>query len=81
METGLVDPKLSVGMYCAPAGLDVTAAESTTLPSKPPEGVTVIVDVFPVVAPRVTDTAAAVILKSEAGAMVTVTVPVPEALP
>ena len=51
MLTGVVDPKLKVGGYWAPAGLDVRAAIKATLPVKPPAGVTVMVDVFPVVAP------------------------------
>ena len=54
--TGLVEPKLSVGGYCAPLGLEVTAAVSATLPVKPPAGVIVIVDVLPVVAPGATVT-------------------------
>jgi hypothetical protein len=54
--TGLVEPKVKVGGYCAPAGLDVRAAVITTLPVKPPAGVTVIVTVFPVDAPRATVT-------------------------
>src|SRR5208282_1665837 len=54
---GLVEPKLSVGRFWAPAGLDVMAAVSATLPVKPPLGVTVIVEVLPVVAPGLTDTA------------------------
>jgi hypothetical protein len=49
--TGVVAPKLKVGGYTAPAGEEVMAAESTTLPVKPLAGVTVIVEVFPVVAP------------------------------
>jgi hypothetical protein len=57
MLTGMVEPKLRVGGYCAPVGLDVRAAVSATLPVKPPEGVTVIVEVFPVVEPGETVTA------------------------
>jgi hypothetical protein len=56
MFTGVVEPKLKVGGYWAPAGLDVMAAVSTTLPVKPPLGVTVIVEVFSVVAPGTTVT-------------------------
>jgi hypothetical protein len=37
-------PKLNVGKFVAPAGLDVIAAVSATLPVNPPDGVTVIVD-------------------------------------
>jgi len=51
MLTGVVEPKLRVGGYWAPAGLEVTAAVRATLPVKPPAGVTVIVYVFPLVAP------------------------------
>ena len=45
MRTGLVEPKLKVGRYCATAGLDVRTTASVTLPVKPPLGITVIVDV------------------------------------
>ena len=51
MLTGLVEPKLSVGMSIAPVGLEVTAAVSTTLPVNPPLGVTVMVEVLPVATP------------------------------
>ena len=51
MFTGEVLPKLTVGRYCAPCGLDVTAAVSATDPVNPPPGVTVMVEVLPVVAP------------------------------
>ena len=57
MATGLVEPKLRVGRSCAPAGLEVTAAVSATLPVNPPAGLTVIVEVFPEVAPAFTVTA------------------------
>ena len=57
MVTGLVEPKPRVGRYCAPVGLEVIAAVKTTLPVKPPDGVTVIVEVFPVIAPWATVTA------------------------
>jgi hypothetical protein len=63
MTTGLVEPQPIVGIYCAPFGLAVMAVVSETLPVKPPTGVTVIVDVFPVVAPRVTVTAVPAIVK------------------
>ena len=56
MLTGVVDPKLKVGGYWAPTGPDVIVAVSATLLVKPPLGVTVIVEVFPVVAPGVTVT-------------------------
>ena len=51
MLTGVVEPKLTVGGSCAPAGLDVIVAVSATLPVNPPLGVTVIVDWLPVFAP------------------------------
>ena len=57
MFTGVVEPKLSVGRYCAPAGLVARTAVSATLPVKPPEGVSVRFEVFPVVAPGATETA------------------------
>jgi hypothetical protein len=77
MLTGLVEPKLRVGGSCAPLGPEVTAAVSATLPVKPPDGVTVMMDVFPVVAPAVTVTAVPVIVKP--GGAVTVTEACPEA--
>jgi hypothetical protein len=51
MTTGAVEPKLNVGGYWALARLEVNAAVNATLPVNPPAGVTVIVEVFPVVAP------------------------------
>jgi hypothetical protein len=57
IATGVVEPKLTVGGYCAPVGLEVIAAVSATLPVNPPVGVRVIVEVFPVVAPGATVTA------------------------
>jgi hypothetical protein len=78
--TGLVEPKLSAGRSWAPLGLDVTVAPSATLPVKPPAGVTVMVDVFPVVAPFAIVTAAPLIVKLEPTAVVTVTAAVPVAL-
>jgi hypothetical protein len=71
MLTELVEPKLRVGRYCAPEGVEPMAAVSTTFPVKPPTGVTVIVDVFPVVAPGETFTARPVIEKEELTAVVT----------
>lgn len=73
MLTGVVEPKLSMGGYWAPAGLEVTEAVNTTLPVKPPAGVTVIVDVFPLVAPAATLTAVPLSVKLDAVALVTVT--------
>ena len=57
IETGVVAPKLRVGALTAPAGEVVTAAVRATLPVNPPLGVTVRVEVFPVVAPAATVTA------------------------
>jgi hypothetical protein len=48
---GLVELKLKVGGVVTPLGLLVRAAVRVTLPVKPPVGVTVIVEVLPVVAP------------------------------
>ncbi len=71
--TGLVDPKLKVGGATAPAGPDVTAAVSPTLPVNPPTGDTETVEVFPAVAPGATETAVPVKVKAGFAAMVTVT--------
>ena len=73
IPTGLVEPKLKVGEYCAPAGLDERDAVRATLPVKPPAGVTVMVDVFPVVAPGATETDEVVRAKLDAVTVVTVT--------
>lgn len=54
MVTGLVKPKLSVGGSTEPDGPVVIAAVNVTLPVKPLTGVTVIVDVLPVIEPGVT---------------------------
>ncbi len=64
--------KLNVGRSCAPAGLEVTAAVSVTLPVKPPIGVTIIVEVLPAVAPGLTDTAVPLTVKPGVCAAVTV---------
>ena len=74
--TGLVVPKLKVGKLVAPVGLEVTAAASVTVPVNPPAGVTVMVEVFPVVAPGATETAVPAMEKL---GPVTVTVAVPVA--
>jgi hypothetical protein len=74
MLTGVVDPKLNVGKFTAPPGLTVSAAVSATLPVKPPLGVTVIVDVLPVVAPRVTVIAPPFVSAKLAGGTKAVTV-------
>ena len=71
MLTGPVDPKLNAGAATALAGLDVTTAVRLTLPAKPPIGVSVIVDVFPVVAPGATVTAVPVTVKLCAGKLIT----------
>ena len=73
MLTGLVEPKLKVGGYWAPVGLEVTAAVSVTLPVKPAAGVTVIVEVFAVVAPGGTVTAVPLTVKLGLTAAVTAT--------
>jgi uncharacterized membrane protein AbrB (regulator of aidB expression) len=44
MVTLPAEPMLNAGRSVAPAGLDVIAAVSTTLPVNPPYGATVIVD-------------------------------------
>lgn len=49
--TELVEPKLMMGRFCAPEGLAVICAARVTVPVKPNKGVTVMVDVFAVVAP------------------------------
>ena len=54
--TGVVVPKLRVGGFWLPVGLDVMAADNATIPVNPPLGVTVMVEVFPVVAPDTTET-------------------------
>ena len=61
---GLVELKLNVGGTEAPLGLVVRAAVRVTLPVKPPIGVTVIVEVLPVVAPATMLTAVPLIVKS-----------------
>jgi hypothetical protein len=81
MLTGVVVPKLNVGGSCAPLGLEATTAVSTTLPVKPPLGVTAIVEVFPVVAPGLMDTAAPETVNERVAAAVTVTEAVPLAVP
>jgi hypothetical protein len=63
MLTGLVEPRLKVGGYWAPVGLEATAAASTTLPVKPLTGVTVTVEVFPLVAPEIRVTAVPLTVK------------------
>jgi hypothetical protein len=75
--TGLVEPKLKVGGYWAPLGLEVMVAVSVTLPVKPPVGAMVIVDVFAVEAPAEIATVVPLIVRPGTGGIVTVTVAVP----
>jgi hypothetical protein len=72
--TGLAEPKLKVGGYWALVGLEVTAAVSAMLPVKPPLGVTVIVEMFPLVAPGETETALPLTVKLGGGTVTVVTV-------
>jgi hypothetical protein len=69
MLTGLLEPKLNVGGYSAPAGLEVITALSVTLPVNPPTGVTVMVEVFPVFSPGETVTAVPPMVKLRAKAV------------
>jgi hypothetical protein len=78
MMTGLVEPKLTLGGSCAPAGLVVTDAVKLTLPVKPLAGVMVMVEVFPLVAPGVMETFAPPTVKVGGGGAVTMTEVVPE---
>ena len=80
MLTGLVEPKLRVGGYRKPAGAEVIAAVSTTLPVNPPVGVRVIVEVFPAVAPGATESAVPLIVKLGGIGVVIVIEVVPEAV-
>ena len=73
MFTGLVAPKLKVGKSVAPVGLVARAAVSVTPPVNPPAGVTVMVEVFPLVAPGETVTAVPLTVMLGFGAVVTVT--------
>lgn len=59
-ELGL---KLNVGRSWAPAGREATTAVNITSPVKPLTDVTVIVEVLPVVAPGLTETAVPAIVK------------------
>jgi hypothetical protein len=67
MLTGLVEPKLRVGGFCALGGLEVMTVVSATLPVKPPLGVIVMVEVLPVVAPGATLTDVPPMVKVGAG--------------
>lgn len=53
MFTALIVPKLKVGGFTLPVGLEVRTAVSVTAPVKPPAGATVMMEMFPVVAPGV----------------------------
>jgi hypothetical protein len=64
MVRGPVELKLKVGGAEAPLGLVVRAAVRVTLPVKPPVGVTVIIEVLPVVAPAAILTAVRLTVKS-----------------
>jgi hypothetical protein len=64
---GLVEPKLNVGGSMAPLGLAIMAAVSVTAPVNPPAGVNVIVEVLPIVAPRVIVTEVPVMEKAGGG--------------
>ena len=70
--TGEVEPKLKVGGNWFPAGPDATEAVIVTLPVNPPLGVSVTVEVLPVVAPGMTDTFVPVRARP-GGAVVTLT--------
>jgi hypothetical protein len=78
ITTGLVEPKLTVGGSVAPAGLAVICAVKATDPVNPPVGVTVIFDVFPVIAPGSSVTLAAARVKLGVTAAATVTLLAPE---
>ena len=73
MVTGLVNPKFKMGGATAPAGPDVMAAVSPTLPVNPPAGDTEMLEVFPVVAPGAAETGVPVKVKVGFDGIVTVT--------
>ena len=81
MFTGLVEPKLCVGRFCASDGLEEIDAVSAMLPVKPPDGVRVIVEVFDVIAPGPTLTLVLLMVEPAVAAVVTLTTadPVAEA--
>jgi len=72
--TGVVEPKLNVGIFCAPLGLEAIVAVSATLPVNPPDGV--IVTVPEALDPRLTVIVPPVIVKPGAAVTVTEAVPV-----
>jgi hypothetical protein len=63
IETEPLEPKLSMGGIAEVLWLSDMVAVSVTLPVKPARGVTVMVVVFPVVAPRATVTGAPTMFK------------------
>lgn len=79
MLTVFVGPKLKVGGSWAPAGPEVTAAVRVTVPVKPPEGVTVTVETFPVVAPAVSVTGVPSVVNEAGVTAVTITLAVANA--
>jgi len=79
MLTGVVVPKLNVGRFTAPDGLVVIAAVNATLPVRPPAGVTLIVEVLPVVAPGAMATAVPLTVKPAGAETITEVVPDPVA--
>jgi hypothetical protein len=62
---------VKAGRCWALDGLEVTAAVSATFPVKPPAGVTVMVELFPMVAPEETVTAVPLTVKAGLTAVVT----------
>ena len=80
MVTGEVDPKLRLGRFEALLGDEVRIAVSVTLPVNPACGVTVMVDVLPLVAPAVTVTAVAATFRVGTAELATVILEVPVAL-
>jgi hypothetical protein len=78
--TGLVEPKLKVGGYSAPFGLEVTDAVSVTLPVNPPLGAIVMVEASPVAAPGKIETADPATVNEGGTGGVTVTENVPDVL-
>ena len=72
--TGDVEPKLNVGIFCAPVGLEAIVAMSATFPVNPPDGV--IVTVPEALDPRLTVIVPPVIVKPGAAVTVTGAVPV-----
>ena len=80
MTTGFVEPKLSVGGSCAPAGLDVMVAVNSMEPVNPPLGAMVIVEELPETAPGYTEAAVPLMAKVGGGGDTIVTEAVVAAL-